>query len=79
MRVIEACGGSVKRNIRPEPGFLQRGFDQIIHDVCRQNLPVVFALDRAGVVGEDGDTHQGVFDLGYFRIRSVFEVLKFPR
>ena len=45
--------------------FLQRGFDQMIHDVCIQNLPVVFAIDRAGIVGEDGETHQGVFDLSY--------------
>lgn len=45
--------------------FLQRAFDQIIHDVCIQNLPVVFAIDRAGIVGEDGETHQGVFDLSY--------------
>ena len=47
--------------------FLQRGFDQIIHDVCLQNLPVVFAVDRAGVVGSDGPTHHGVFDLSYLR------------
>jgi len=45
--------------------FLQRGFDQIIHDVCLQNLPVVFCIDRAGIVGEDGETHHGVFDLSY--------------
>lgn len=45
--------------------FLQRGFDQVIHDVCIQNLPVVFAIDRAGLVGSDGETHQGVFDLSY--------------
>ena len=45
--------------------FLQRGFDQLIHDVCLQNLPVVFAIDRAGLVGSDGETHQGVFDLSY--------------
>lgn len=45
--------------------FLQRAFDQIIHDVCIQNLPVVFAIDRAGIVGDDGETHQGVFDLSY--------------
>jgi len=45
--------------------FLQRAFDQIIHDVCIQNLPVVFALDRAGIVGEDGKTHQGTLDLSY--------------
>jgi 1-deoxy-D-xylulose-5-phosphate synthase len=47
--------------------FLQRAFDQIIHDVCLQKLPVVFAVDRAGIVGEDGRTHQGVFDLSYLR------------
>ncbi|XCP83914.1 1-deoxy-D-xylulose-5-phosphate synthase [Roseburia hominis] len=45
--------------------FLQRGFDQVIHDVCLQKLPVVFAIDRAGLVGADGETHQGVFDLSY--------------
>ncbi len=48
--------------------FLQRAFDQIIHDVCLQNLPVKFALDRAGVVGEDGPTHHGVFDLSYLKM-----------
>ncbi|NLF24665.1 MAG: 1-deoxy-D-xylulose-5-phosphate synthase, partial [Deltaproteobacteria bacterium] len=47
--------------------FLQRGYDQILHDVCIQKLPVVFALDRSGVVGEDGETHQGVFDVAYLR------------
>lgn len=45
--------------------FLQRAYDQIIHDVCLQNLPVVFAIDRAGLVGDDGETHHGVFDLSY--------------
>ena len=45
--------------------FLQRAYDQIIHDVCMQNLHVVFAVDRAGIVGNDGETHQGVFDLSY--------------
>jgi 1-deoxy-D-xylulose-5-phosphate synthase len=47
--------------------FMQRAFDQVIHDVCLQKLPVVFALDRAGIVGEDGPTHQGVFDYSYLR------------
>ena len=47
--------------------FLQRGFDQVVHDVCIQNLPVVFALDRSGLVGNDGETHQGVFDISYLR------------
>ncbi len=45
--------------------FLQRGYDQVIHDVCVQNLPVVFAMDRAGLVGDDGITHHGVFDVAY--------------
>ncbi len=47
--------------------FLQRSYDEIIHDVCLQHLPVVFAIDRAGVVGEDGPTHHGAFDLSYLR------------
>ncbi len=45
--------------------FLQRGYDQIVHDVCMQNLPVVFAIDRAGLVGNDGETHQGAYDIAY--------------
>lgn len=45
--------------------FLQRAYDQVIHDVCLMNLSVVFAMDRAGIVGEDGETHQGVFDISY--------------
>ena len=48
--------------------FLQRSFDQIIHDVALQNAPVIFALDRGGIVGEDGPTHHGVFDLSYLRM-----------
>jgi len=47
--------------------FLQRAFDQVVHDVCLQNLPVVFALDRAGIVGDDGPTHQGLYDLAFLR------------
>jgi 1-deoxy-D-xylulose-5-phosphate synthase len=47
--------------------FLQRAYDQILHDVCLQDLPVVFAMDRGGIVGEDGATHQGLFDLSYMR------------
>ncbi len=47
--------------------FLQRAYDQIVHDVCLQNLPVVFAMDRAGLVGDDGPTHHGVFDIAYLR------------
>ncbi|WHE08044.1 1-deoxy-D-xylulose-5-phosphate synthase [Thermoanaerobacterium thermosaccharolyticum] len=48
--------------------FLQRAFDQVIHDICIQNLPVVLAIDRAGLVGEDGETHQGVFDVSFLRM-----------
>ncbi len=48
--------------------FLQRAFDQIIHDVCIQNLPVVFAIDRGGIVGDDGKTHQGAFDISYLTL-----------
>ena len=48
--------------------FLQRAFDQIIHDVCIEKLPVVFALDRGGIVGEDGPTHHGLFDLSFLRV-----------
>ena len=48
--------------------FLQRAFDQIVHDVCLQNLPVTFCMDRAGLVGDDGPTHHGVFDIAYLRL-----------
>ncbi|MGO7515494.1 1-deoxy-D-xylulose-5-phosphate synthase, partial [Rhizobium ruizarguesonis] len=47
--------------------FLQRGYDQLIHDVALQNLNVMFAIDRAGLVGEDGATHAGVFDIAFMR------------
>ena len=55
--------------------FLQRAFDQIIHDVCLQNLPVVFAIDRGGLVGEDGETHQGIFDLSYLSVIPNMTIL----
>ena len=48
--------------------FYQRAFDQVIHDVCMQNLPVVMCVDRAGLVGQDGETHQGIFDLSFFNL-----------
>ena len=47
--------------------FMQRAYDQVIHDVCIQNLPVIFCLDRAGLVGEDGGTHHGIYDIAYMR------------
>lgn len=63
------AAGLASANLRPVfavySTFLQRAFDQLIHDVCIQNMPVVFAIDRAGLVGEDGETHQGIFDLSY--------------
>jgi len=48
--------------------FLQRGYDQVVHDICLMDLGVVFAIDRAGIVGEDGETHQGAFDISYLRV-----------
>jgi 1-deoxy-D-xylulose-5-phosphate synthase len=61
-----ACEG-LKPVVAIYSTFLQRGYDQLIHDVCIQNLPIVFALDRAGLVGSDGATHNGAFDLTYLR------------
>ncbi len=55
--------------------FLQRGFDQMLHDVCMQNLHVIFALDRAGIVGADGETHQGAFDLSYLTMMPNMTVM----
>ena len=59
------AAGGMKPVFAVYSSFLQRAFDQTIHDVCLQNLPVVIAVDRAGLVGSDGETHQGVFDLSY--------------
>ncbi|MGE5474624.1 MAG: 1-deoxy-D-xylulose-5-phosphate synthase [Ignavibacteriales bacterium] len=66
---VTLAAGLATEGLRPVfavySSFLQRAYDQIIHDVCLQNLPVVFAIDRAGIVGSDGETHQGIFDLSY--------------
>lgn len=59
------AAGGMKPVLAVYSSFLQRGYDQIIHDVALQKLPVVFAVDRAGLVGSDGETHQGIFDLSY--------------
>ena len=59
------AAGGLKPVFAVYSSFLQRAYDQMIHDVCLQNLPVVFAVDRAGLVGSDGETHQGVFDLSF--------------
>lgn len=66
---VTFCAGLASSGIKPYfavySTFLQRGFDHIVHDVCIQNLPVTFLIDRAGIVGEDGETHQGLLDLSY--------------
>jgi 1-deoxy-D-xylulose-5-phosphate synthase len=68
---VTFAAGLAKAGMRPVvavySSFLQRAYDQIIHDVCIQNLPVVLAIDRAGLVGEDGQTHHGVFDISFLR------------
>ena len=59
------AAGGLKPIFAVYSSFLQRAYDQILHDVCIQKLPVVFAIDRAGLVGSDGETHQGIFDISY--------------
>ncbi len=59
------AAGGLRPVVAVYSSFLQRAYDQILHDVCIQNLPVIFAVDRAGLVGSDGETHQGIFDLSY--------------
>ncbi|HHV72467.1 MAG TPA: 1-deoxy-D-xylulose-5-phosphate synthase, partial [Clostridia bacterium] len=69
---VTFAAGLAANGLRPVvaiySSFFQRAYDQIIHDVCLQNLPVVFVIDRGGLVGEDGPTHHGVFDYSYLRI-----------
>ncbi len=76
---VTFCAALAAEGLRPVfavySSFLQRGYDQIIHDVCMQRLPVVFAIDRAGIVGQDGETHQGVFDLSYLSMIPEMTVL----
>lgn len=66
---VTMAAGMASAGLRPVfavySTFLQRGYDQLLHDVCLQNLPVVFGVDRAGLVGADGETHQGVYDIAY--------------
>lgn len=65
------CGAIADEGMKPVfavySTFLQRAYDQVVHDICRQKLNVVFAIDRAGFVGDDGETHQGVYDIAYLR------------
>ena len=85
------AAGGLKPYVAVYSSFLQRGFDQIIHDVCIQKLPVVFCVDRAGLVGADGETHQGILDLSYLNMMpnmticapknkyELFDMMKFSR
>jgi 1-deoxy-D-xylulose-5-phosphate synthase len=76
---VTFAAGLAARGLRPIVAvystFIQRGIDQIIHDVCLQNLPVIFALDRCGLVGDDGETHQGIFDISLFRSAPGMTIL----
>jgi 1-deoxy-D-xylulose-5-phosphate synthase len=76
---VAMAAGMAAAGLRPVVAvystFLQRAFDQLFHDVALQNLPVVFAVDRAGLVGEDGPTHHGGLDLGYLRMLPNFTVM----
>lgn len=69
------AAGGIKPVFAVYSSFLQRAFDQTIHDVCLQNLPVVIAVDRAGLVGSDGETHQGVFDLSFLSLIPNLSIL----
>jgi 1-deoxy-D-xylulose-5-phosphate synthase len=68
---VDFAGGLALEGFRPVVAiystFLQRAYDQVVHDVCLMNIPVTFAMDRAGIVGEDGATHQGLYDIAYLR------------
>jgi len=76
---VTLAAGMACEGLRPVTAiystFLQRAFDQILHDVCLQRLPVVLAVDRAGIVGEDGPTHHGVYDLSYLRMMPNMTVM----
>ncbi len=76
--VTFAAGLAIK-GLRPVvaiySSFLQRAYDQILHDVCMQNLPVIFAIDRAGLVGSDGETHQGAFDLSFLSMMPNMTIM----
>jgi 1-deoxy-D-xylulose-5-phosphate synthase len=92
---VTSMGALAKEGFKPfctlYSTFLQRGYDQVIHDICLMNLGVAFAIDRAGIVGEDGETHQGVFDISFLRAipnmtifapssdNSMVEAMKFAK
>ncbi len=76
---VTFAAGLAAQGIRPVvaiySSFLQRAYDQILHDVCLQNLPVIFAIDRAGIVGEDGATHQGIYDVAFLSSMPNMHIL----
>ena len=69
---VTSAAGMASAGLKPVvavySSFLQRGYDQVVHDVCIQDLPVLFAIDRAGLVGSDGETHQGIFDVSFLNL-----------
>ena len=69
------AAGGLKPIVCIYSSFLQRAYDQLIHDVCMQKLPVVFAIDRAGIVGSDGETHQGIFDISFLSTMPNMHVM----
>ena len=76
---VTSMGALAKEGFKPfcviYSTFLQRGFDQVVHDICLMDLGVTFAIDRAGIVGEDGETHQGAFDISYLRFIPNMTIL----
>lgn len=76
---VSFAAGLAKAGLKPFAAiystFLQRGYDEILEDVCLQNLPVVFAIDRAGVVGSDGETHHGIFDISYLKSMPNMKIM----
>lgn len=76
---VSMAGGLAKQGMRPVVAlystFLQRSYDMILQDICMLNLPVIFAIDRAGLVGEDGETHHGIYDVGFLRHAPGMRIL----
>ena len=76
---ISLAAGMAKEGLKPVvpiySSFYQRAYDQVIHDICIENMPVVMCVDRAGVVGNDGETHQGLLDLAFFNIVPNLKVM----
>ncbi len=76
---LTMAAGMAKEGLKPVvsiySSFYQRGYDQVIHDIAMQNLPVVLCVDRAGIVGNDGETHQGIFDLAFFNLVPNLQIL----